>query len=119
VRLHNTTVFLERHATLGLGGGTGPLEWSSPTAGPFSALALWSESVNGHSFSGQAGLALEGIFFAPNGPVSYQGNGTQQQTEAQFIVHTISAGGNGTLILAPRYDRAVQFPNNAPPELIR
>lgn len=53
---------------------------------------------------------LEGVFFAPWARVTYQGNGVQQNVDAQFVVRKLSASGQGILVVRPRYERAVLFP---------
>ena len=117
--LHNTTLYVSKTSTIGLTGGTGEVLWISPNQGDFDDLALWSDSPIRHKFAGQAVLTLEGIFFAPLATIEYTGNGSQKQVRAQFIAHRLHAGGNGALVIAPEFGRAVTFPTNPTTNLIR
>jgi hypothetical protein len=117
--LYNTTVYFSETSQLSMGGGTGTVSWTAPTSGDFDDLAMWSESPTNHGFAGQAGLELEGVFFAPWAEVAYSGNGSQNQVEAQFIARALSAGGNGRLVVRPTFDRAVLFPDIPRSKLIR
>jgi hypothetical protein len=116
---YHTTTYFSASSALSMGGGTGTVVWTAPDSGNFDDLAMWSESASSHGFAGQAGLDLEGVFFAPWAEVAYSGNGAQQQVEAQFISRTLSAGGNGRLIVRPSFDRAVLFPDIPDSRLIR
>jgi hypothetical protein len=108
--INNTMVYVSKNSAVELtGGGTGRLTWTAPVSGPFEALALWSDSPSVHSFSGQAALNMEGIFFMPWATASYQGNGDMQQTNAQWIAWRVSAGGNGALRIAPPVGNALTF----------
>jgi hypothetical protein len=117
--LHNTTLYASKTSTIGLTGGTGEVRWISPNQGDFDDLALWSDSLIRHKFAGQAALTLEGTFFAPLATIEYTGNGSQKQVRAQFIAHRLHAGGNGALVVAPEFGRAVTFPTNPTTNLIR
>ncbi|MGI9605128.1 MAG: TadE/TadG family type IV pilus assembly protein [Acidimicrobiales bacterium] len=119
LRLHNTLVYVSDTSEVSLGGGSGALEILAPTQGPFTNLAMWSESTADHQFGGQAAMALEGVFFTPLADVRYQGNGAQQQVAAQFIALTLKVGGNGRLDISPRYDRLVTFPDSGTISMIR
>lgn len=119
LEMQNTLVYLSSTSALKLGGGAGSLVWSAPLEGPFTNLALWSESTLDHGFAGSATLVLEGVFFTPLATVVYTGNGGQASIEAQFIANRASAQGNGLLEIAPKWDRIVRFPPPAITELIR
>ena len=110
--LHNTTLYASKTSTIGLAGGTGTVLWVAPNQGDFDDLALWSDSPDKHKFAGQAALTLEGAFFAPLATIEYTGLGSQSQVRAQFIADKLHAGGNGTLVVAPEFGRAVTFPTN-------
>jgi hypothetical protein len=116
---YNTMVYFSESSSLSMGGGSGAVDWSAPVGGRFDDLAMWSESGSPHKLAGQASLDLEGVFFAPWGRISYSGNGVQQQVEAQFISRTLSASGNGLLVVRPSFDRAVLFPTTPRSKLIR
>jgi hypothetical protein len=117
--LNNTTLYVSKTSTIGLAGGTGTVAWIAPNQGDFDDLALWSDSPDRHKFAGQATLTLEGTFFAPLATIEYTGNGSQSQVRAQFISHRLHAGGNGALVVAPEFGRAVAFPTNPTTDLIR
>ena len=117
--LHNTTLYTSKTSTISLAGGTGTVLWVAPNQGDFDDLALWSDSPDRHKFAGQAALTLEGAFFAPLATIEYTGHGNQSQVRAQFIADKLHAGGNGTLIVAPEFGRAVTFPTNPTTDLIR
>lgn len=117
--VHRTTIYFSSTSHVTMAGGVGTLLWSAPTTGSLEDLALWSESAINHQFAGQANLLLEGVFFAPWAQVLYQGNGIQQQVSAQFISRTLKSQGQGQLIVRPRFDRAVLFPETVVIELIR
>ncbi len=92
------------------GGSNGVLRWVAPITGVFEDLALWSDGQDTHSWSGQAELDLEGVFFVPWTRVEYVGQGEQEQVAAQFVSKSLHASGQGALYLQPRADRAVSFP---------
>lgn len=118
--LNNTTVYLSRQSALDLAGAsTGTLRWVAPNQGEFDDLALWSDSPDRHKFAGQVALSLEGTFLAPLAAIDYVGNGSQSQVRAQFIARSLRAGGNGALVVAPEFGRAVGFPADPTSEIIR
>ena len=95
-----------------LGGQNGDLIWTAPQVGEFAHLALWSETPLVHQLAGQAFLDMRGIFFTPTAEVLYQGNGVQQQIEAQFVARRLRVSGQGVLIVRPSYDSAVLIPDD-------
>lgn len=111
----NVFVFLA-NGTIDLTGGNGSISWTAPgmygtvPEGPFSNLALWSESTAAHGMSGGSGLVVDGVFFTPRCEFTYSGSGSQVQAKAQFITYRLKVTGTGTLIMAPDPDRAVEFP---------
>ena len=58
---------------------------------------MWSESAAPHAMGGQTALTLDGVFFMPNAPFTFAGQGAQYQTTAQFVSRTLTASGQGTL----------------------
>jgi hypothetical protein len=105
--LRRTTVYLG-NGIIDLGGGSGSLNWTAPTAGNLEDLALWSESAVEHKMGGQATIDVEGVFFMPNAtPFTFAGQGGQTQAKAQFIARRLSASGQGKLIMKPDPDRVV------------
>lgn len=100
VTLNNVMVYMGRTSSLGLGGGSGSLTWTAPRTGPFTDLALWSDSVNDANFGGQASLVMDGAFFTPLSLINYSGQGDNDVT-AQFISRKISASGQGAIKLTP------------------
>lgn len=119
VRMTNMLGYYSSTSSLDLGGGSGTVALIAPTEGPFKNLAMWSESAADHNLAGQANIELEGVFFTPLAKVSYQGNGGQSQVAAQFIALKLAVGGNGALVIKPRFDRLVTFPDTGTSTLIR
>ncbi len=120
VTMLNTAVVMAAPGTVDLAGGTGGLTWNAPIEGPFEDLSLWSDSPTQHSFSGGATLDLEGIFFTPLATLRYTGSGAQDQIGAQFVTRYLHLQGNGSLVVAPLWQRGVDFPTAFPePTLIR
>lgn len=117
--LHNTFTYFSATSDVGMQGGTSTVVWTAPTAGNFEDLAMWSDAATAHGFSGQASLDLEGVFFAPWAEVSYTGNGSQSQVEAQFIARSLSTSGQGRLVVRPSFDRSVLIPATPQSMLIR
>ena len=109
--LNKTSVVLQSGA-VNLGGGSGGLTWIAPhdAASPYDNLALWSESAAGHQMGGQTALTLEGVFFMPNAAFTFAGQGAQYQTTAQFVSRTLTASGQGTLLIKPDPDRGITIP---------
>lgn len=103
VEFNNAMVYMAKGSELGLSGSSsgGSLTWTAPTSGPFSNLALWSDSAQSQSWSGQAALDLRGVFFMPRAPVTYSGGGVQDQTSAQWLAWTLNVGGGGVLKISP------------------
>lgn len=119
VRIEHTTIYMGADASLAFNGGQGSVFWSAPNEGPFEDLALWSESANGHDFAGSASLTLDGVFFAPNAEIRYQGNGSGNVVQAQFIADKLTVGGSGGLELAPYFHRIIQVTAHTETGLIR
>ncbi len=117
---HHTVMYFSDTSHLSLqGGSTGTLLWTAPIVGPFDDLALWSDGTADHSFAGQALLELEGVFFTPVATTAYRGQGVQEQVAAQFIARRLESSGQGILIVRPKYNRAVLFPDSLAVQLIR
>jgi hypothetical protein len=109
-----------------LGGGTGSLLWTNPvgsdcaTLSPpadqvcrdrrFVRLTLWSESANPHSIGGQTGLKLRGVLFTPNAEFTYDGQGTQNQTDAQFWTKLLVVKGQAGLTMVADPNASVSRP---------
>ncbi len=99
-------------------GGSGGMEWTAPdnlgsdTWGPhFDDLALWSESSERHHIGGQAGNKLEGTFFTPFAlPFELSGQGSQFQTEAQFLTRKLELSGQAMVQMSPDPDRVNPIP---------
>jgi Flp pilus assembly protein TadG len=115
-----TMVYASETSSVSLSGGnSGSLTWIAPASGDFDDLALWSDSAEPHRWAGQANLDMEGVFFTPLALTQYTGQGSQLQVNAQFIADKLSAGGQGILVVAPEFTRAVQFPVEPQSILIR
>jgi hypothetical protein len=102
-------------------GGAGGLTWTAPDlaggANPvtfqdhFEDLALWSESTEHHHIGGQAGNVLEGTFFTPYAnPFEVSGQGSQFQTEAQFVTRKLELSGQAEVRMEPNPDRFTPIP---------
>lgn len=116
--VEHAAVYLAPGTKLSLAGGSGVVDWAAPTDGPFTNLALWSDSEEVHGFSGQSLLTMEGVFFTPVATVAYSGNGSQHSVEAQLIANKLEVDGGGTLTLMPSRSRAIAIPSQ-PSALIR
>ena len=103
LEFNNAMVYMAQGSSLKLSGSGsgGALIWTAPTAGDFADLALWSDSVETHAWSGQSALTLRGIFFMPRGIAAYSGGGSQEQTDAQWLAWNLTVGGGGVLHIAP------------------
>jgi hypothetical protein len=91
--------------------GTGQLAWTAPndSSSPFDDLLIWSESTSPVTMTGNVDTTLEGIFFAPNAPLSLTGNTGANALGTQMFVQTAALTGNSSLTLAPRSDRVLQL----------
>ncbi|MDQ1465620.1 MAG: hypothetical protein QOH10_35 [Actinomycetota bacterium] len=109
----NHTMVLLQQGVVSFGAGAPPLTWTAPhdAASHYDDLALWSESVNGHSIGGQGALTLEGVYFMPNAPFNFSGQGVQYQTTAQFVSLTLAASGQSALQITPDPSRGFTIPN--------
>jgi hypothetical protein len=101
--------------TSGGSGVTGTLFLTAPTTGPFANLALWTEnpatSTDPNALGAQTNIALEGIFFVPNGQVEFSGNATYLgPPRAQFVAWRLSTVGGSQLIMVPDADRTLTIP---------
>ena len=117
VSMKHTFVYLG-DGRVDFNGGSGGMEWTAPdnlgsdTWGPhFDDLALWSESTERHHVGGQAGNKLEGTFFTPFAlPFELSGQGTQFQTEAQFLTRKLELSGQAMVQMSPDPDRVNPIP---------
>ncbi|MGQ0848919.1 MAG: hypothetical protein ACT4OP_07340, partial [Actinomycetota bacterium] len=122
ISLLETIVYASKASRIFMaGGGIGTLTWIAPddSGHRFDDLALWSDSTVTtvtHFWAGQAALTLEGVFFVPIVTVEYAGQGSQQQTKAQFIADRLHARGQGVLVVSPVADRAVGI--RPPPQTV-
>ena len=119
ITMTSTVIYLSSGSAFDITGGSGLLDWSAPTVGPFEDLALWSDSSATNKFGGQTTLTMDGVFFAPLATMEYSGNGSQKQVGAQYIVNQLHVSGQGELVLAPADGRGVTFPMPWPTVLIR
>ena len=110
--LNYTMVYMAKTSSVNLTGSNGVIKWIAPEGGPFDDLALWSDSGalgEAHTWAGQAGLEMEGVFFMPRALAEYRGGSSQQNTKAQWIADKLSAVGNSALVVAPADGRSVSF----------
>ncbi|MDH3302537.1 MAG: Tad domain-containing protein [Acidimicrobiia bacterium] len=119
ISMKSTLVYVAPGAYIDIAGGSGALQWTAPSTGPFENLALWSDSDVTNRFGGQTNLVMEGIFFAPLATMTYVGNGAQKQIGAQYVVRKLTVSGQGELILVPDASNAIAFPLPWPTVLIR
>jgi hypothetical protein len=111
--LNYTMAYMAKTSSVNLTGSNGVIKWIAPDdGGPFDDLALWSDSGalgEAHTWAGQAGLEMEGVFFMPRATAEYRGGSGQQNTKAQWIADKLSAVGNSALLVAPADGRSVSF----------
>jgi Flp pilus assembly protein TadG len=107
--LNETFVYLANGA-VSLGGNT-PLTWTAPNdpASPFDDLLVWTEKATTMNINGNAGMTVEGVFFAPNAALSLGGTTGTGALASQMFVGTLALSGNGVLTLAPKADRAIRL----------
>jgi hypothetical protein len=110
-----------------LGGGSGSLLWTNPIGTDcailtppadqqcrdkrFVRMTLWSESSADHGMGGQTGLRLRGVLFTPNAQFTYDGQGTQNQTDAQFWTKLLVVKGQAGLTMVADPDASVSRPS--------
>jgi hypothetical protein len=111
--LFETTVYLSKNVTSFSFNGGSSTRWLAPSTGDFRGLALWSDTDATHSFAGQAGSTLSGTFFTPWADVTYSGGSNGTVVSAQFVAWSLTASGQGELLLQPSPEQAVAF-NLAP-----
>jgi Flp pilus assembly protein TadG len=112
-----------------LAGGSGTLMWTNPRGTDcattyvvpadqqrcrdrrFVRLTLWSESTADHSMGGQTGLQLRGVLFTPRAQFTYDGQGTQNQTDAQFWTKLLVVKGQAGLTMVADPESSVARPS--------
>lgn len=120
ISLEYTMVYLA-DGTIDFNGGSGGLVWTAPDLPPdtppitfqdhFEDLALWSESILPHHIGGQAGNQLQGTFFTPYAdPFELGGQGSQFQTQAQFVTRKLEISGQAEVRMEPNPDRFTPIP---------
>jgi hypothetical protein len=114
-------LFDANHVTLYQHGGyfrmTGGLPvWSSPTEGPFTSLAYWSEADSSRfQITGGAAMELTGIFFMPGAhPFTLNGGSPLVPQQAQLIARSAAISGGANLTLAPLEIDPIIIPPPAP-----
>ena len=60
---------------------------------------------------GQTGLRLRGVLFTPNAQFTYDGQGTQNQTDAQFWTKLLVVKGQAGLTMVADPDASVSRPS--------
>jgi hypothetical protein len=107
--------FLETFVYVASGGisltGNGPLDWTAPddSTYAFDDLLLWTEQPDLISVDGGTDTVLDGIYFAPNAPMTLTGNTGTNALGTQMFVKTATLAGTTSLTLAPRSDRVLQL----------
>ncbi len=110
-------------STISFNGGAGAADWTAPNqlstsptpaemaygGNPFEDLALWTESSGASDIKGQGTNSTQGVFFLPNAPFTFQGQGTQvQPLNAQFLTRTMDVSGQGSLVMRPNPDDSLK-----------
>ncbi|HEX9683580.1 MAG TPA: hypothetical protein VGA13_10895 [Acidimicrobiales bacterium] len=116
-------------ANIAITGGSGNADWSAPNVfgadpdfavSPFEDLALWTEGSETSAIKGVGSSRTEGVFFAPNAPVDFNGQANVgQPLNAQFISRFLNMSGLGALNLKPNPHDSVAIPFFASFELVR
>jgi hypothetical protein len=115
-----TMVYLSQTSWTQISGGSGgTLIWVAPESGDFENLALWSDSPHTHFWSGQGNLTMEGVFFTPWARADYSGTSQQNQTNAQWVAHSLEAHGQGKLEITPKFEFPVKLPDSVRTTIIR
>jgi len=78
--------------------GSGALLLSAPTSGTYNGILFYQDKADTNSMkvAGSSGSIIQGIFYAPNAPLSLQG-ASGSQIYADLVVHALSIAGNNTL----------------------
>jgi hypothetical protein len=110
--------------------GSNKLDWSAPNRNTVTSptraeldeledLAFWTETQSPgpcgatqcSTIEGSGGVRLSGIFFTPNAdPFRVGGGGAYDIEDAQFITRRLEVAGNGTLLMRPESQNAIQIP---------
>jgi hypothetical protein len=107
ISINRTAVIIE-NGRIDIAAADGVLNWSCPAEGPLKKLSLWSESNKSHDLGGQALINLVGVFFTPEArPFRFTGQGSQDQTNAQFITFRLTVDGNGILQMKPDPENSI------------
>jgi Flp pilus assembly protein TadG len=118
--IDETMLYLSDSSWIEIAGGNfGTLSWIAPNSGTFKDLALWSDSASTHFWAGQGNLTMEGVFFTPWARADYSGTSGQNQTNAQWVAHSLEAHGQGLLEVTPKFEFPVKQPDGARTTLIR
>lgn len=77
--------------------GTGQVNFTPPTTGPYSGIALWQErtSTNTIALTGNGTSSLYGTIYGQHALLNATGNGTQDVIGSQYISYDVTLGGNG------------------------
>lgn len=104
-------VYMSDSSHVDMSGGGGTLTWVAPDTGDpaeFDDLALWGDSPATHFWAGQAVLTMEGVFFTPWARADYSGQSNQNQTDAQWVAHSLEAHGTAKLRITPEFEFPVK-----------
>ncbi|HWB33612.1 MAG TPA: pilus assembly protein TadG-related protein [Acidobacteriaceae bacterium] len=77
--------------------GSGPLNLSAPTSGPYSGILFYQDPGNtqGMSFNGSSSTTLSGIFYMPTSTLSFTGSGGST-FNTDMVVGALTLTGSGT-----------------------
>lgn len=115
-------VYMSDTSHVQMSGGGGTLTWLAPDTGDpaeFDDLALWSDSPSTHFWAGQAVLTMEGVFFTPWARADYSGQSDHNQTDAQWVAHSLEAHGTAKLVITPEFEFPVKRDGNLRTTIIR
>lgn len=101
------TMLYQHNGIVSITGGAPPV-WTSPDAGAFKGLSLWSEKAGVFNLQGGSSLNLEGTYFTPEAaPFKLTGGGSFLPLQAQFIAYHLEISGGGVLNLEPLTTKGV------------
>lgn len=111
----NRAMIYQHDGYFSIAGGSPPA-WTSPSEGPFTALAVWSEkSSSKYKINGGASMDLEGVFFTPEAAsMNISGGSPVIPQQAQFVSYRLAVSGGASLTLAPSPTLSVTLPADAP-----
>lgn len=81
--------------------GSGVLDLSPPTSGPYQGITLWQDAAISDTFSIQGGVDLvSGVIYAPGAELAIGGNTSTNTGSVQIIVNKFRLSGNQSFELS-------------------